>query len=157
MNTKVKIAVVVTNKDEKVLLIKEKVEEKPKPLWNIIKGSYDGGETIFDAAMRECREEASIDVELTHSLGVYASEESEKIRVQFNFLAHAKDGASAQVADAKDQALLNETIEEVRWFTKEEIQAMHPDEFVSSRSYELLMDWVRGESFPLNACKQVKM
>lgn len=156
MDTKVKVGVIVVNKNGDVLLIKEKLEKKPVALWNIIKGSYDGGETIFEAAKRECEEEASLDVELARSLGVYVSEEPGKMRIQFNFLAET-DGSVAGVASREDQELRDEAIEEVRWFTKDEIGKMQQEEFVSARAFELLQDWISGESFPLNACKQVEM
>lgn len=156
MDTKAKIGVVIVGENEKVLLIKEKLEKKPVALWNIIKGSYDGGETVFEAAKRECKEEASLDVNLTHSLGTYISEEFGKIRIQFNFLARAKN-MSAAAASAEEQASRDEAIEEVRWFTKEEIVQMNPEDFVSARAFELLQDWMAGRSFPLEAYKQVDM
>lgn len=156
MDTKAKVGVVVTDKDGRVLLIKEKLEKKPVALWNIIKGSYDGGETIFDAAKRECLEEVVLDVELKRSLGVYISEESGKMRIQFNFLAEASD-IDASVASREEQASRDEAIEEVRWFTKDEVGKMNQKEFVSTRSFELLQDWISGKSFPLDTCKQVGM
>jgi ADP-ribose pyrophosphatase YjhB (NUDIX family) len=156
MNTQVKVAVVVVNKEGKALLIKEKLQKKPVALWNIIKGSYDGGETILEAAKRECREEASIDVTLTHSLGVYISEEPGKIRVQFNFLAQA-DNEDIALASREEQESRDEAIEEVQWTTKEEIQSMKEDSFVSQRAQELLKDWMTDKKFPLEAYKQVNM
>jgi len=157
MDTRAKVGVIVIGENKKVLLIKEKLEKKPVALWNIIKGSYDGGETIFEAAKRECKEEVSIDVELRYSLGVYISEESgEKIRIQFNFLAEAIN-TNATVASKEDQALRNEAIEEARWFTKEEISKMNPEDFVSARAFELLQDWIVSEVFPLETFKQVRM
>lgn len=156
MNISVKVGVVVTGKDGKVLLIKEKLPKKPVALWNIIKGTYDGGETIFDAAKRECREEASVNVDLVCALGAYVSEESGKMRVQFNFLGLAQEPDIA-VADQAEQLSRGEAIEEVRWFTKEEIAKMHPDEFVSARAVELLDDWALGKTFPLESYKQVEL
>ena len=156
MDTKAKIGVVVVGKDGRVLLIKEKLEKKPVALWNIIKGSYDGGETVFEAARRECKEEASLDVVLTHTLGAYISEEPEKIRIQFNFLAEAND-MNVEVASREDQKSRNEVIVEVWWFTKEEVVKMNPEDFVSARTFELLQDWIAGKTFPLEAYKQVEM
>lgn len=156
MDTKAKVGIIITDKDGRVLLIKEKLEKKPIALWNIIKGSYDGDETIFEAAKRECLEETCLNVELIHSLGVYVSEESGKIRIQFNFLAKT-DNNNAEIASKEEQRPRNEAIEEVRWFTKEEIGKMNSGEFVSTRSFELLQDWISGELFPLSICKQVEM
>jgi 8-oxo-dGTP diphosphatase len=156
MDIQVKVGVVVTDANGRILLIKEKPEKKPRALWNIIKGSHESGETIDEAALRECREEAGIQVELKAFLGTYISEESGKMRIQFNFLAHAQQVAT-MLTDTKEQESRNETIEEVRWFTREEIQAMSPEEFVSPRSYEVLQDWMSGQTFPLSVCKQVRM
>ncbi len=75
MDTKIKIGVVVEGSDGRALLIKEKFAANPESLWNIIKGTYDGGETIAETALRECREEASVEVELVSSLGVYISDD----------------------------------------------------------------------------------
>src|SRR3989344_4125657 len=114
MDTSIKVGVVVTRGDGSALLIKEKLQKKPVALWNIIRGTYDGGETIFDAAKRECREEASVDAELIGSLGTYVSEESGKMRVQCNFLARTND-STVGVADQREQESRGEAIEEVRW------------------------------------------
>ena len=157
MDIQVKIGVVILGENGKVLLIKEKLQKKPVALWNIIKGSYNGGETIFEAAARECQEEASLEVDLINSLSAYVSEDGEKMRVQFNFLAQAKEINAAKVAVVEDQVARDEAIEEVRWFTKEEIIKMDQSEFVSSRAYEVLLDWMDGKIFPLESFKQVGM
>ncbi len=85
MDIKVKVGVVITNSEDKILLLKEKVR-KNIPLWNIVKGSYgdNGDEDIFEAARRECMEEACSDVKLISALGAYVSKEGDKIRIQFN-------------------------------------------------------------------------
>ncbi len=155
MNIKVKVAVIVMNSQGEVLLIKERCEHNSVALWNVIKGTYDGGETIYQAAIRECKEEASVDIELTHSLGVFVSNEHEKIRVQCNFLATTKD--IAHISSREDQQQLKESIEEVRWHSKDELSLMKPTEFISHRAYELLQDWMKGNMYPLDALKQVKM
>ncbi|MGW8185342.1 MAG: NUDIX domain-containing protein [Candidatus Moraniibacteriota bacterium] len=157
MNIKIKVGVLVEAEDRRVLLIKEKLDKKPVPLWNIIKGSYEGGETIFEAACRECQEEAQLDVKLLNSLGVYISEEKEKIRMQFNFIARAKNPSNANVVSREEQALRNEVIEEVCWFTREEITGMEENYFVSARSYSLVQDCLNGKKYPLEICRQVKM
>ena len=155
MDTKVKVAVVVTNSEGKVLLIKERLRSKPHAFWNVMKGTYDGGETIFECAIRECNEEASVAVTLVSLLGVYISEQEDKMRVQFNFLASTND--AAQVAAEESQQMFDECIEEVRWFAKDEITLLVPEDFVSYRAYQLLQDWMSGQSFPLESVKRVSM
>ncbi len=149
METIFKVGVVVIDKDNRILLIKEKIKKKTVPLWNIIKGTYDGGETIFEAAKRECEEEASLNVALIKSLGVNFSEDIDKVRAQFNFLAQTKEGVSASIAPKDEQEPRDEMIKEVRWFTKEEILKMNPEEFISKRAFNLLHDYIEGKIFPL--------
>lgn len=44
---KVKVNVLITNKQQQILLIKEKVKKQNHPLWNTIKGTYDNLDSIF--------------------------------------------------------------------------------------------------------------
>lgn len=41
------------------------------PIWNLPGGSVESGETPWDAAVREVREEVGLDVEVTRLAGVY--------------------------------------------------------------------------------------
>lgn len=156
MNTKVKVGVVVVDEDGKILLIKEKLKKNPKALWNIIKGTYAGGETIFETAKRECEEEASVDVELVNSLGVFVSEKNEEIRIQLNFLAKAHN-TDIKIASKKDQQILEENIKEAQWFTRDDVLKMDSAQFVSKRSFSLVQTWLSGSLFPLDMCKQIEM
>ena len=149
MDMQTKVGIVVLNKKGEVLLIKERLKGNPEPLWNIIKGSYGGGETIFDAAKRECKEEASLVIELKQSLGVFVSNEGEKIRVQFNFLAEPVSG-TASTASKAEQQKLGESIEELRWFSVSEISKLKPADFISQRTFEVLQNWMSGKSYPLD-------
>jgi 8-oxo-dGTP pyrophosphatase MutT (NUDIX family) len=154
MDTVVKIGVIVAREDGAVLLIKERLKVNQTALWNIIKGTYDGGETIFDAAIRECFEEASVRVELTHALGVHVAESDGKMRVQFNFVGRIV-GGTAKIASAADQATRDESIEEVRWFSRDELNTMAVEEFVSGRAHDVLSVYLAGTVFPLAVYKQV--
>jgi len=156
MDIKIKVAVIIEGSDNRVLLIKEKLAKKQTALWNVIKGTHDSGETIFEAAIRECGEEVSLAVTLDNALGVYISEEQGKRRVQFNFLAHT-NSLPPKLASTEEQASRDEHIEEMRWFTKNEIKTMCVDEFVSVRTFELLHDWIDGRVFPLEVYKHVVM
>lgn len=155
---KIKIGVLITDENNNVLLIKEKIKKKDRPLWNIIKGTYgdNENENIFDAAIRECLEEASVKVKLTNVLNCYVSNENNKIRIQLNFLAEIIEGSPA-VAENKEQLERNEDITEIKWFSKKDILKMRSDEFISGRTYALLSDWIKDIRFPLNICKQTEM
>lgn len=156
MDVQVKVGVIVTNKRGEILLIKEKLEKKPVSLWNVIKGSYEGGESVMRAATRECMEEASVDVNLLSSLGTYVAEESGKVRVQFNFLARAKSDDIAPASE-KDQQARSEAIEDARWFARKDVEKIKKEEFVSLRAYQLVQDWLSGKEFPVDSVQQVLM
>lgn len=159
MDTKAKIGVVITDETgEKVLLIKEKIKKKDRPLWNIIKGSYgdNGDESIFDTAVRECQEEALVKVKLTDALGAYISKEGDQMRIQFNFLAKVVEG-EPKVAPMDEQESRDEFIQEIKWFTKEEIANLSQEEFISNRTYELIQAWLAGNKYPLVIYKQVSL
>lgn len=159
MNTTLKIGVIIKDESgKKILLIKEKLAKKDRPLWNIIKGTYgdNGDETIFEAATRECLEETSVNVELTKALGCYVSKDGEKIRVQFNFLAKIING-EPKLPEHEDQAIRDESISDIKWFTKDEVSKVTSDEFVSNRAYELIMSYLEGKEFPIEAYNQVDM
>jgi ADP-ribose pyrophosphatase YjhB (NUDIX family) len=139
----VKIATVIENNDgTRALLIKEKYPKKDKPYWNVIKGTYDNaGESVEEAAVRECREEASVRVRIVGSLGVYRSEEDGKIRKQHNFIAKII-GGEPKIASREEQESRNEDISEVRWLSREKLIQMRPEEFISPKIYQLVQDWL---------------
>jgi len=158
MNTRIKIAVVVADKSgDKILLIKEKIKKKDRPLWNVIKGSYgdNGDESVFEAARRECWEEVSVKVELTDALGVYISKEGDRMRIQFNFIAKIIEG-EPKLAPMDEQKSRDEFIQEIKWFSKEELSKISPGEFISNRSYQVVRDWLSGPRYPLDIYKNVE-
>jgi len=159
MDVKVKVGVIITDdKESSILLIKEKIKKKNRPLWNIIKGSYgdNGDEGIFDTAVRECEEEASVKVDLTGALGAYISKEDDKIRIQFNFLGKIIEG-EPKIAPQEEQNTRDEYIQEIRWFSKGELSKIGPDEFISNRIYELVKNWMSDKKYPLDIYKQVSL
>jgi len=156
MNIKAKVGIIITKEDGSILLIKEKYEKNKRFLWNIIKGTYEGGESIFDTVKRECKEEIGLDVELQNSLGTYISEGENKIRVQFNFLVHSNTNKFC-IASKIEQSLLNENIESAKWMTKKEVLKIDKDQFLSNRAFQLVQDWSKEHFFELDTYKHVKM
>jgi len=159
MDTKVKIGVVIEdNAGEKILLIKEKIEKKDRPLWNVVKGSYgdNGDESVFETAKRECSEEVSVKVGLISALGVYISKENDRMRIQFNFIAKIIEG-EPKIAPMDEQKSRDEDIQELKWFGKEELFKMSPEEFISNRSYQVARDWLSASRYPLDAYKHVEI
>jgi len=148
MDIKVKMGIVIINDNNEILLIKEKIKKKDRPLWNIIKGTYDGKKSIFEEAVRECQEEASISVELINSLGSSITKEDNKLRIQFNFLGKIKEG-TPKLPPADEQVMRDENILGIRFFKKYEIEKMNPDEFISESIYKTIQKWIRCEVYPL--------
>jgi len=124
----------------------------------VVKGSYgdNGDESVFETAKRECREEVSVKVELTDALGVYISKEGDRMRIQFNFIAKIIEG-EPKLAPMDEQKSRDEFIQEVKWFSKEELSKMGPEEFISNRSYQVTRDWLAGLRYPLDIYKRVKI
>ncbi|MBN2720661.1 MAG: NUDIX hydrolase [Proteobacteria bacterium] len=60
---------IIIEVEKGIVLIKRR---NPPPGWAIPGGFVDYGETVENAAVREAKEETSLDVELTRLLGVYS-------------------------------------------------------------------------------------
>lgn len=156
MDIKIKVGVVIINNQNQILLLKEKTENRSMPLWSIVKGTYGdcGQESLFEAAVRECVEEAGVETELICLLGCRVAHDYKagKIRVQFNFLAKIFDGIPA-LANLKEQQSRGENINELKWFSKESLASISSDKFISLRAYNVVQDWLSGKSYPLDVVK----
>src|SRR3989344_4398807 len=63
MKTIIKVAAVIFNGKNKILLIKEKYAKENSFKWNLVKGTYDNAsETIVECIQREIKEEVGLDV-----------------------------------------------------------------------------------------------
>lgn len=158
MDITVKVGVIIKNDENKILLLKEKLEKHDKLLWNIVKGTYgdNGDEDIYDAAKRECLEETSTKVKLLSALGTYISKKGEKIRIQFNFEAEIESG-TPQITEQVEQDERNEAIHEVRWFTFDEVKELKAEDFISNRIYQAVQNYMKGDRYSLDVYKQVEM
>ncbi len=154
MQAQIKVGVLVINKEGRVLLIKEKHSGMSRAKWNIIKGTHeDNEETVLETAIRECKEEASVEVRLTHALGVYFYGDKEP-HIQFNFLAVVKNDKAA-VPNRYHQKLRDEDITEVRWFKKEELARLKEADYVSKIAYGVVQGWLKDEEkYPLEIYNQ---
>ena len=102
-------AVVVLDAEGRVLLVRHSYG---KERWSLPGGEVDQGESPAEAAVREAREEAGIEVELDHLIGVYFLR-SKKNGLRFMFAARITAGEPT-AADADE-------IAEVGWFEPEEL------------------------------------
>ena len=151
MELKIKISVIITDKDHGVLLLKEKTEKHDRPLWNIVKGTFGDhdNENIFEAAIRECKEEAGVEVKLEKTTGCYVIQKDGDFKLQFNFIGKITQG-SPQIAEAKEQASRNEDISDIRWFTPDEIRKIDSKEFISKKIFLMVQDWLNNKTYPLD-------
>lgn len=150
---KTKVAVVVENSQKQVLLIREKTPRYPQFGWNTIKGSVDPGESLTEAVVRECREEAGVRVELQNLIGIHEVISGEEQKLQFNYVVTTED--SGQVPDQKDQEVRDEAIEEVRWFTWEELESLAEDQMLNKRAYQVIQEYLGGKVYPLELFTQI--
>jgi ADP-ribose pyrophosphatase YjhB (NUDIX family) len=68
-NRKASASVVVRDEDGRVLLLRRTDND----LWTIPTGAVKRGETVAEAAVRECREETGLEVEITGIVGVFST------------------------------------------------------------------------------------
>ena len=102
-------AVVVRDADGRVLLVRHSYG---KERWSLPGGAVDEGESPAEAAVREAREEAGVEVELDHLIGVYYLR-SRKDGVRFMF--------SARIVSGEPSAADAEEIAEFGWFDPDDL------------------------------------
>ncbi len=105
------IAGVVIEKDGKYVLVQESIP-KAYGTWNLPAGKVDEGETIEQAAVRECKEECGLNVSLIKH--VLVLHEAATAPVKHAFLTKIIGGELQ-----KEEGLLD-----VGWFTLEEIKKL---------------------------------
>lgn len=108
------VAGVVIYNEGKFLLIQE-AQVKCRGQWNFPAGHADIGETVFEAARREAKEEIGCDTELTGicQIGNYLWPNDSAVTILFtaNLLSNDIHPLEGEILD-------------VKWFTWEEIHAM---------------------------------
>lgn len=102
-------------KDGKYLLVQEG-KEKCYGKWSFPAGHLEPGETIFDGAKREVKEETGCDIELTGicQIGNHVSQNDVFTLIMFTAQANSSTFTPQNSAEILD----------VHWFTYEEIDAM---------------------------------
>lgn len=132
-------------------MLKEKTEKHDRPLWNIVKGTFGdhGDENIFEAAIRECREEAGVEVKLEKTTGCYIIRQDDELKLQYNFIGQITKGVP-HTANTKEQAERNEDISEIRWFTRDDVIKLNEKEFISKKIFLMVRDWLDGKEYPLD-------
>jgi ADP-ribose pyrophosphatase len=103
------VAILVTDGSGKILLVRQFREGAGRALWEIPAGTLEPGEKPYSCAIRELREETGL-----------------SLRPRFLGVIYPTPGYSTEriflfVAKTSDKAVASSEIEEVRFFTKDEI------------------------------------
>jgi len=106
------VASVILKKENKILLVKEVLEDFNEH-WIFPGGGVDFGETIFDAAKREVKEETGLDIEIKEFLGFKEAifPKYDYHTVIFFFMAEPLN----------DKIIKSDKILDAKYFSKEEI------------------------------------
>lgn len=149
MNTTIKIGVLVENKKEQLLLIKERNDSDNKYYWNIIKGTFEPeiDATFLETATREAKEEAGISI-IPHALQSIMYLRKRNV-TQLNVIALLGEDAP-KLSSREEQAQRNENITEIKFFTSQELQNMGEHEFMSKRTFQAIHKWLKKTSVSLD-------
>lgn len=134
----------IVERQGKILLVQE-AKEKHRGLWNLPGGHLELGEHLVAGAVRETKEEASLDSEITSFLGLYTAIQNNH-SFQFIFIATAEQGE----AKADDNVL------DCKWFAPEEVLGMSDEQLVVGKKLKrIIQDYVSGKRLPLNAVEEL--
>ncbi len=124
------------------LVVEEMDPGYPWPVWNQPAGHVDPGEALFDAVVREVREETGLAFTPESLVGVYQLlARSGRDYCRFCFAGTVPDGGEAKAEDP-DEILA------CHWLTREEIAAGRPRSSVVLRCLD---DYLAGVRLPLGA------
>lgn len=147
MNTVIVVGVCIKSKNNELLMVQEAGKDI-KGLLNFPMGKLDEGETIFEGAIREAKEETGFDVKLTSILSIqnYVSEiGGNLIKITFN-----ADIVSGKIKFDTDEIM------NVKWISINELEQMSDKEL---RSYNSLMDIIKdardSKQYPLSIIKDI--
>jgi ADP-ribose pyrophosphatase YjhB (NUDIX family) len=139
----IKVSAIVV-KNQKILLIKERVSEDNNFLWNTIKGSFDQeNETVEECTKREIFEESGLKASSLKLAKIYTFNNGDKFKIQFNFVAKVTGTESLPISRGIN--IDGENISELRWFSENEIKSMRKTDFVADYTQKVLTDWIDGK------------
>ena len=156
MNVQIKVSLIIS-KNNAILLIKEWSNKRVGYYWNIIKGSYEeeSGETIIECAERETEEEAGLKVKVSGFVSCFIFPREVGFGIQYNFLGEPVSGSNFSIPPKKEQEDRNEDIQEIKWFSKEDLLKIKPKDFISKRTRFVIDAWIEGRTYPLDTFQQL--
>lgn len=135
---------VVIKKDGKILMVQE-AKQKVYKLWNFPMGHLEEGETIFEGAKREAKEETGYDVELTSIISIQNYTNKENIKFTFN-----ANIISGNISYDKNEVL------DIKWIPIEELENMTAKELRAyNSSIDIIKDVKQNKEYPLEIIKKL--
>ncbi len=122
------VASALIERDGRFLLVNAKVG-MPKGLWNLPGGHLDDGETFSKAVLREAKEETGLDIEILHPLCIVHQNFQGRNTLIVSFSSRIIGGSVSPPA---------EEIEEARWFSFEEVEALGKSKITGSAYNSIL-------------------
>jgi ADP-ribose pyrophosphatase YjhB (NUDIX family) len=114
--------------------------------WNQPAGHLEPGESLFDCAIREAREESGYRVELTGLQAIYSNVTADGQRLNFCFRARPC-GDPAPV----DQVEILST----RWFTPAALRQLPDAQLRHVLARQRIDDWLAGKCSPLDILRPI--
>lgn len=141
MKITVKVAAVIVNKKDEVLLIKERYEAGDRPKWNLVKGTFDNPkETLEDCVVREIKEEVGLKAEDPVLKEIFQYGDAKNQRLLFVFLV--SEFAGKVTLDSKEkQNSRGENISDFKWFSNKEIKKLSEEECMAPYVYLSLKNY----------------
>jgi ADP-ribose pyrophosphatase YjhB (NUDIX family) len=130
------VAVLVRDKGGRVLLVRHADSGR----WGLIGGAVEVDERPEDAAVRETKEEAGVEVALTRLVAVLGGPEFRVTYPNGDRTAYVSAVYEARVSGGRPRPDGDETVE-VAWFAPEELSAIDLGPFARATFEEL--DWLR--------------
>lgn len=135
MSITIKVAALVKNKKDEVLLIQERYGENNEPKWNLIKGTFDNeNETLADCIIREIKEEAGLRAKNPILIKIFHYGDAGSRKILFVFLVNKFVG-KVSLAPIDKQKKRGEDISNFKWFSQKEIKKLSKRECIGSYVY----------------------
>ena len=144
----VSVAVFITNKEGKLLLLKQTAESKGGK-WGPPAGGMHPHENPIETAKRETKEEIGVEVNLIDLVGINTVDRGDEATgIGFTFRGEILSG-EIRVRDGE--------ITDYRFFTPEEVKILMETDMFYKPEYNKLAieDWLKGESYPLDVIKRL--
>ena len=141
----VTVATIVV-RDGRLLMVEERAQGRM--VFNQPAGHLEPDETLFDAALRETREETGWDVRLTAFVGAYQWKATETGRHYLRF------AFAAEPVRHDPERPLDDGILQTHWLTPAELQQAR-ERHRSPLVWQVVEDYLAGRRYPLDMLHQL--